>query len=56
MTLARVIVVVVLTTVAMAARWFVRIANQAKGYHREPRPRSVADHVSRSTRIDSSTS
>ena len=30
--------------VATTVRWFVRTANGAKGYAREPRPSSIDDH------------
>jgi hypothetical protein len=43
-TLPRAIIVIAVTAVAIAFRWFVRVANQAPGRSREPRPRSVADH------------
>lgn len=38
-------VLAVITILVLAAvRWFVRVANGAKGYHREPLPRSVDDY------------
>ena len=40
----RAIIVGVVAAVAMGVRWFVRIANQAEGRSREPRPRSITDN------------
>jgi hypothetical protein len=43
----RVLVLVIATAVCAFARWFMRTANGAKGYQREPLPRSIEDYRGR---------
>ena len=38
------LLVLVVVGSAMFVRWFIRIANQAPGHHRERRPKSVDDY------------
>ena len=43
-TMRSLVIVVLVTVVAESVRWFVRTANGAKGYGREPLPRSIVDY------------
>ena len=43
----RALLVMSFVAVASTVRWFVRIANGAKGYAREPRPSSIDDYRER---------
>ena len=40
----RLVIVVLFTVVVESVRWFLRTANGAKGYHREPLPRTIVDY------------
>ena len=40
----RLVIVALVTFIVESVRWFLRTANGAKGYHREPLPRSIVDY------------
>jgi hypothetical protein len=45
--IVRALLVMTCVAVASMVRWFVRIANGAKGYAREPRPSSIDEYRAR---------